>query len=167
MLHIPALLSKHPVISPLSYIPLSVGPRFTAMFDIAAFNFGGSHYLLSLVSFMLTMCLFVYFCWGLGQRPKDYPPGPATLPFIGNLHQMPREQGHKQFQKWANEYGPIYSLIIGNQTLVVLSSDYDIKELLVRRGSNYSSRPDSYLSHDILSGGLRVVFMVCVYYISL
>jgi hypothetical protein len=41
----------------------------------------------------------------IGRRPKDYPPGPPTLPLIGNLHQMPGKNGHLQFQKWAQEYG--------------------------------------------------------------
>lgn len=41
----------------------------------------------------------------VGRRPKDYPPGPPTLPLIGNLHLMPNKNGHLQFQKWAQEYG--------------------------------------------------------------
>lgn len=41
----------------------------------------------------------------VGRRPKDYPPGPPTLPLIGNLHQMPSKGSHHQFKKWAKEYG--------------------------------------------------------------
>lgn len=41
----------------------------------------------------------------IGRRPPDYPPGPPTLPFIGNLHLMPKEHIYLQLQKWAEEYG--------------------------------------------------------------
>lgn len=96
----------------------------------------------------------------VGRRPRGYPPGPPTLPIIGNLHQMPRKNGHLQFQKWAEEYGPIFSLILGTKVLIVLSSDISIKELLDKRGGIYSSRPERYIAQDIISGGRRVVLMV-------
>jgi hypothetical protein len=96
----------------------------------------------------------------IGRRPKDYPPGPPTLPIIGNLHLIPKEKRHLQFEKWSREYGPIYSLILGTRVMIVLSSDKAIKELVDRRSAIYASRPDSYVAQDILSGGLRVLFMV-------
>lgn len=37
----------------------------------------------------------------IGRRHKNYPLGLQTLPLLGNLHQMPKEKGHLQFQKWA------------------------------------------------------------------
>ncbi|KAI5866017.1 cytochrome P450 [Durotheca rogersii] len=95
----------------------------------------------------------------IGQRPKNYPPGPPTLPLIGNIHQIPSEKRHIQFTKWAEEYGPIYSLMLGSQVMIVLSSDVVIKDLVDKRGAIYSSRPEAYLAQDVLSGGLRVLFM--------
>ncbi|KAL5117971.1 hypothetical protein ACEQ8H_004116 [Pleosporales sp. CAS-2024a] len=94
----------------------------------------------------------------IGQRPKDYPPGPPTWPLIGNLHLMPKEKAHLQFQKWANEYGPVYSLILGTKVMIVLSSDQAIKDLLDKRSNIYSSRPDMYLG-KVVSGGLRMLLM--------
>lgn len=96
----------------------------------------------------------------LGQRPKGFPPGPPTLPLIGNLHQIPTEKRHLQFEKWAREYGPIYSLMLGTKVMVVLNSDQIVKDLVDKRGAIYSSRPESYIAQDILSGGLRILFMV-------
>ena len=95
----------------------------------------------------------------VGRRPAGYPPGPPTLPIIGNLHLMPKEKGHLQFQKWSQEYGPVYSLILGTKVMIVLSSDQAIKDLLDKRSGIYSSRPDMYLG-QVVSGGLRMLLMV-------
>ncbi|OQV08527.1 hypothetical protein CLAIMM_12785 [Cladophialophora immunda] len=69
------------------------------------------------------------------------------------------EYGHRQFQKWAEEYGPIYSLILGTKTYIVLNTDAAVKDLLDKRSAMYSSRPEMYMAHDIASGGLRTVTM--------
>ncbi|KAI2618169.1 cytochrome P450 [Hypoxylon sp. NC1633] len=102
------------------------------------------------------LLLLIYRLSRIGQRPKGYPPGPPTLPLIGNLHQMPKEKGHLQYQKWAEEYGPVYSLILGTQVMIVLSTDEAIKDLLDKRSNIYSSRPDAYLT-NVVGGGYRIL----------
>jgi len=72
---------------------------------------------------------------------------------------MPNIDLHLQLQKWAKEYGPIYSLILGTQTLIVLSSPEVVKELLDKRSNIYSSRPNLYISQNLISGGNRMVLM--------
>ncbi|PGH10795.1 hypothetical protein AJ79_05268 [Helicocarpus griseus UAMH5409] len=94
----------------------------------------------------------------IGRRPPGFPPGPPTLPLIGNLHQMPSKQAHLQFQKWAEEYGPMYSLILGTKVMIVLSQDTVVKDLLDKRSNIYSSRPELYLG-TLLSEGNRMVLM--------
>lgn len=114
--------------------------------------------------FIASLAIVFVVLWKLskiGRRPKNYPPGPPTIPFLGNLHQIPSEKRHVQFEKWAREYGPIYSLILGTKVMIVLNSDRAIKDLIDKRGAIYSSRPESYIGQDILSNGLRVLFMVC------
>jgi hypothetical protein len=105
------------------------------------------------------LSLLAYRLRKVGRRPADYPPGPPTLPIIGNIHLMPKEKAHIQFQKWAEEYGPVYSLILGTKVMIVLSSDQAIKDLLDKRSGIYSSRPDLYLG-NVVSDGLRMVLMV-------
>jgi hypothetical protein len=97
----------------------------------------------------------------VGQRPAGCPPGPPTLPIIGNLHQLPKKNAHVQFKKWAEEYGPVYSLVLGTTVMIVLSSDVAIKDLLDKRSGIYSSRPDMYIG-SLAGAGLRLVLMVGV-----
>lgn len=73
---------------------------------------------------------------------------------------MPSRDVHLQFEKWAREYGPIYSLMLGTKTLVVLSSDKAVKELLDRRSGLYSHRQEMYIGQTLCSGDLRLLMMV-------
>ncbi|KAI1125555.1 cytochrome P450 [Nemania abortiva] len=115
---------------------------------------------LALIALALAVCVAgLWKIRKIGRRPKGYPPGPPTLPLIGNLHQMPKGNGHLQFKKWAEEYGPVYSLILGAKVVIVLSSDVAVKDLLDKRSGIYSSRPEFYLGQEILSGNLRPLFM--------
>src|SRR5450755_2110347 len=72
---------------------------------------------------------------------------------------MPSRDAHIQFQKWAQEYGPVYSLILGTKTLIVLSSDVAVKDLLDKRSGIYSDRQDMYVGQTLCSGGLRFLMM--------
>lgn len=73
---------------------------------------------------------------------------------------MPTQDAHLQFEKWAREYGPIYSLMLGTQCMIVLSSDMAVKELLDRRSGIYSSRQEMYIGQKLCSGNLRMLMMV-------
>jgi hypothetical protein len=73
---------------------------------------------------------------------------------------MPSKDAHLQFEKWAREYGPVYSLILGTKTMVVLSSDKAVKDLLDKKSSLYSHRPELYIGQNLCSGNLRVLMMV-------
>ncbi|KAF5008758.1 hypothetical protein FDECE_4995 [Fusarium decemcellulare] len=92
----------------------------------------------------------------VGSRGAGLPPGPPTLPIIGNLHLMPTKRPHLQFQKWAQEYGPVYSLILGTKKVIVLSSDAAVKDLLDKKGGLYSDRPDMFIGQKIASGNHRL-----------
>ncbi|ROT34502.1 cytochrome P450 family protein [Sodiomyces alkalinus F11] len=95
----------------------------------------------------------------IGRRPKNYPPGPPTLPILGNIHQLATRDSHLQFEKWAREYGPVYSLMLGTKTLVVLSSDKAVKDLMDKRSGKYSHRQEMYIGQTLCSGDLRVLMM--------
>ncbi|RMJ08348.1 hypothetical protein CDV36_012048 [Fusarium kuroshium] len=80
-----------------------------------------------------------------GIRPKTFPPGPPTLPLLGNLHQMPTKNFHLEFQKLAQQYGPITAMKLGGQNLFLLNDPTVVRDLIEKRSSNYSCRPDLYI----------------------
>ena len=51
------------------------------------------------------------------------------LPLIGNLLQLKEKKPHKTFAKWAETYGPIFSIRTGASTLIVLNSAEVVKEV--------------------------------------
>lgn len=96
----------------------------------------------------------------VGSRPKGIPPGPPTIPILGNLHQIPKENAWLQYQKWAKEYGPVYSLMLGTRVRIVLASDQAVKDLMDKKSHIYSGRPPMYIGQDIISGGKRAFLNV-------
>lgn len=98
----------------------------------------------------------------IGSRPKGMPPGPPTVRVFGNLLQLRSKDVHFQFRKWAEQYGDIYSVTLGNQQMVVLNSPRAVKDLIDLRSSNYSSRPEMYVGYVgqmLISDGYRLVLM--------
>ncbi|EXJ75912.1 uncharacterized protein A1O5_00420 [Cladophialophora psammophila CBS 110553] len=84
------------------------------------------------------------------RRPRGFPPGPPSLPVIGNLHQFPLKKPFIKFHEWSKQYGPVVGLKLGPQNVVVLNNYRSVKELLDKRGAIYSSRPDSYVGNELL-----------------
>ena len=103
-------------------------------------------------AFLLYAVLFI------GRREKGLPPGPPTLPIIGNLHQIPTKGSYLTFTRWSKQYGPgIFSLKLGPGTAIVLTSRTYIKALIDKKSNIYSNRPHSYVSHNLITGGDHVL----------
>lgn len=52
------------------------------------------------------------------------------LPVIGNLLQLKEKKPYQTFTRWAEKYGPIYSIRTGASTMVVLNTTQVAKEVL-------------------------------------
>ncbi|KAH7110698.1 cytochrome P450 [Dactylonectria macrodidyma] len=94
---------------------------------------------------LLTGTVLIAYLRGYGMRPTDYPPGPPTLPIIGNLHQMPMTNLHLKLKEWAKQYGPIISLKLGTQDMIIVSSDKVVRDLIDKRSALYSGRMDVFI----------------------
>lgn len=81
------------------------------------------------------------------------PPGPPALPILGNILSMPTAQSFKQFHAWTQQYGPIFRLIAGKDTIIVLGDSATAHELLNKRAANYSDRPRLPMASELLYKG--------------
>ena len=94
----------------------------------------------------------IYIFLFIGRREKHLPPGPPTLPILGNIHQIPKKSAHFQFSEWAKQYGGLYSLKLGTGTAVVITDRRLVKQLIDKKSTLYSDRPKSYVANLISSG---------------
>lgn len=71
------------------------------------------------------------------------PPGPSPKPIVGNLADLP-PTGVQDWQHWLKHkeaYGPISSVTVFGQTLVIINDFSMATELLEKRSALHSSRP--------------------------
>ncbi|KAG9042589.1 hypothetical protein FS837_010669 [Tulasnella sp. UAMH 9824] len=85
----------------------------------------------------------------VGRREPDIPPGPPTLPVLGNLHVFPTVRMHIKFTEWARTYGEIFSLKLVNGTVVVLNSLESVRNVFEQQGSMTSDRPPSTIARMV------------------
>ncbi|KAM0352989.1 hypothetical protein ACHAPU_001874 [Fusarium lateritium] len=88
------------------------------------------------------------------------PPGPRGLPVFGNLKDLP-PPGVPEATHWLKHkdlYGPISSVTIMGQTIIVVNDAKIAFELLDKRSKKYSSRPTMVFSGEMVGWGDSVGF---------
>lgn len=105
-----------------------------------------------LLAVICSLATAAYVYTFVGRREKHLPPGPPTLPILGNIHQIPKKGAHFQFTEWAKQYGGIYTLKLGTGTAAVITERRLVKQLVDKKSSLYSERPNSYVANLISSG---------------
>ncbi|ORY01425.1 cytochrome P450 oxidoreductase-like protein [Clohesyomyces aquaticus] len=111
-----------------------------------------------IVTTVILASYFVFRLLRFGHRDKRLPPGPPTLPILGNAHQIPSRNFHKKVKEWSDHYGKIFSLKIGAGTIIVLNDRRAVHDLVDKRSAIYSDRP---LDHniDVVMGGENTALM--------
>ncbi|CAI0546966.1 unnamed protein product [Linum tenue] len=90
-------------------------------------------YLLLLLPLSITILAIIIisrtFTASATSRKPPLPPGPKPWPVVGNLPHLGK-QAHTSLQTFSNLYGPLISLRLGSQLLVVASSPAAAAEIL-------------------------------------
>ncbi|TRM64773.1 cytochrome P450 [Schizophyllum amplum] len=81
---------------------------------------------------------------------RPLPPGPTGYPLLGNVFDMPKTRMWETFKEWGQKYGPIVSVTVLGQVIVVLDDPKVAEDLLGKRGQIYSDRPTMHMAE--LSG---------------
>ena len=70
---------------------------------------------------LVALCLLLCFALHLRNQAirRRMPPGPPGYPFIGNVLDIDPKHPMKAMSKWAKEYGPVFTIqVFGNYMVV-------------------------------------------------
>ncbi|KAM5368099.1 hypothetical protein ACJZ2D_009703 [Fusarium nematophilum] len=117
-----------------------------------------------LISAISALLLIVLFSgrW-LGKSSSEVhplPPGPKGLPLVGNVLDLPKP-GVLEAHHWLKHkelYGPISSITVFGQTLIIINDAGIASELLEKRSLTHSNRPKQVFAADMIGWGDALAF---------
>ncbi|XP_075125332.1 cytochrome P450 2K1-like [Leptodactylus fuscus] len=105
-----------------------------------------------LVLSILLGLLIALFFYRQKNAHSKLPPGPRPLPIIGNLHMLDLDRPYQTLHQLSKQYGPVYTIQLGLEKVVILCSYEAIKDALVNHADEFSGRPGVPLFDDIVKG---------------
>uniref|UniRef100_A0A3B4ZWG4 Cytochrome P450 2K1-like n=1 Tax=Stegastes partitus TaxID=144197 RepID=A0A3B4ZWG4_9TELE len=103
----------------------------------------------SLLGVMLLLLLFHLFQSSFSSREQNRePPGPRAFPLLGNLLQLDL----KRLDKLSKKYGPVFTVYLGPQKVVVLAGYRAVKQALVSHAVEFGNREITPVFHDFNQG---------------
>ncbi|CAH2314098.1 cytochrome P450 2H2-like [Pelobates cultripes] len=93
---------------------------------------------LLLVSFITL--LFYLVIWREKKKQGNLPPGPTPLPLLGNMLQLNPAETPRSMLQLSEKYGPVYTLHMVGQPVVIIIGCETVKEALEENGDALSDR---------------------------
>lgn len=94
----------------------------------------------SLYAIFLALVVVWLSLWYARRSTEKKPPGPWSLPIIGNIFLF-GSAPHKNVTKLAQHYGNVFSMKLGSREVIILNDINTVKDALLQKGSDFSSRP--------------------------
>jgi len=109
------------------------------------------------ISLLFLAATAIYFCYPYVIRQdivdKDgshIPPGPLFR------YAFLRKYPERALYSWAKQYGPLFSIWMGNQLCVVISDAHGARDLLVRNGAIFSGRKKYFMKNQTILRGRAI-----------
>ncbi|KAH0620180.1 hypothetical protein JD844_020186 [Phrynosoma platyrhinos] len=103
-------------------------------------------------------CLLLSAIWkSRTWRKGKLPPGPTPLPIIGNALQVKTNYLDQTLCKLSEKYGPVFTLYLGVERVVILHGYEAIKEALIDRAEEFAARGKLHIG-DIARKGQGIIF---------
>ncbi|XP_066412277.1 cytochrome P450 2J2-like [Molothrus aeneus] len=98
---------------------------------------------LSLQTFLIFLFIFLLIADYMKNRnPKNFPPSPLRLPFLGHLYLVDFKDPVGAVQRLVKRYGDIFGMHMGGIKFVMVTGMRLVKEVLVNQGDKFLDRPD-------------------------
>uniref|UniRef100_T1JW18 Cytochrome P450 n=1 Tax=Tetranychus urticae TaxID=32264 RepID=T1JW18_TETUR len=106
-------------------------------------NFISSQLFYNISTGLIAFCCVTYLITTI-KRLLTLPPGPWGLPFVGYLPFLEKNNEYKDLDRLAKKYGPVYSLSMGKDTVIVVNDWNHAKEVL--KNDDLLARPEAYVA---------------------
>ncbi|XP_057519380.1 flavonoid 3'-monooxygenase CYP75B137-like isoform X2 [Amaranthus tricolor] len=114
-------------------------------------------WLIPILTLFTISCTIFFLTRKQNRLQPPGPPGPKGLPILGNLLSLDPEL-HTYFTSWAQTYGPIYSLQLGNKLGIVISSATHAREVLKDHDTIFANRDVPAAGRVATYDGLDIVW---------
>lgn len=111
------------------------------------------------VGLVVVLGLFVLLRSDSKDKAKGkLPPGPKGIPIIGNAHQL-GPNPHRQLQRWAAQYGDLFSVRLGWDNWVFINTPNGVREIFDKQSAATSGRMPAPVLSGILSRDNRLLLL--------
>ncbi|XP_061856684.1 cytochrome P450 2H1 isoform X3 [Colius striatus] len=85
-------------------------------------------------------CMLLFATWRSMSQNQKLPPGPTAIPIVGNILQLNPWNLPQSLKKLSEKYGPVFTVHLGPQKVVVLYGYDVVKEALIDQADDFSGR---------------------------